>query len=70
LIKFIVRTITDGSRDYLLETWVGTPLEMGAVFRGTRDEVALKFVIADKEMQLKGYSRRGNFVGDRAFNLS
>jgi hypothetical protein len=34
---------------------------LGAVFRGTRDEVALKFVIADKEMQLKGYSRRVNF---------
>lgn len=69
LIKCIVRTVTDGSGDYLLETWVGTPMEMSAVFRGTREEVALKFVTADKEMQLKGYSRRG-FGGDRAFNLS
>lgn len=70
LIKYIVRTVTDGSGDYLLETWVDTPLDMSAVFPGTREEVALKFVTVDKEMQLKGYSRRGNFVGDRAFNLS
>jgi len=70
LVKFIVRTITDGSGDYVLETWVGTPLELSSTFRGTRIEVALKFTTADKEMQLKGYSRRGNFVGDRAFNLS
>jgi hypothetical protein len=70
LITFVVRTLTDGSGDYLLETWVGTPLEMSSVFRGTREEVALKFVISDKEMQLKGYNRRGNFVGDMVFNLS
>ncbi|SFS15447.1 TIR domain-containing protein [Granulicella pectinivorans] len=70
LVKFIVRTIIDGSGDYGLETWVGTPLELSATFRGTREEVALKFVIADKDMQLKGYSRRGHFVGDRAFSLS
>jgi hypothetical protein len=70
LIRFIVRTVTDGSGDYLLETWVGTPLEMSSVFRGTRQEVALKFVISDKEMQLKGYNRRGNFVGDMVFNVS
>ena len=70
LVSFIVRTVTDGSGDYLLERWVGTPLEMSEVFRGTREEVALRYVIADKEIQLKGYSRRGNLVADQAFNLS
>lgn len=69
-ITFIVRTVTDGSGDYLLERWVGSPLEMSEVFRGKREEVALKYVTADKEMQLKGYSRRGNLVADQAFNLS
>jgi hypothetical protein len=69
-ITFIVRPVTDGNGDYLLERWVGSPLEMSEVFRGTREQVALKYVTADKEMQLKGYSRRGNLVADQGFNLS
>ncbi len=70
LVSLIVRTVTDGSGDYLLERWVGTPLEMSEVSRRTREEVALRYVTANKEMQLKGYSRRGNLVADQAFNLS
>lgn len=68
-ISFIVRTINDGSDDCIFETWMGTPLELSSTFRATRDEVALKYLVSDKEMQLKGYKRMGNGVGDMAFNL-
>ena len=33
---------------------VGTPLELSATFRGTREEVALRFVIADKDSLAPG----------------